>query len=367
MQTPLLGERTRRRLAFLINFTFWGLWILLLFAAGRMLIQTLLPFLLAFGVATALQRPVSLIQKRCRCSPAVTSTAVCIVALLVIGSGIFYGLWRGALWLLQFIRSEETLVVLQQWGETIARAVREWSHNITTILPPAAGDTIAAAIQKIVNIAAETIAAFSGNIVALTAQILPRFLLACVFFTLSLLFFTRDYDTVTAFLYRQIPPPQRASVKAAAQVLKDTCYSLVKVYCILGTITFALLLIGFFLLRISHPLLLALIISLVDALPILGVGAVLLPWAGIYLLIGNTPAAIGLLILYGIVTLTRNLLQPRIVSRKIGLPPLITLAAMYLGWRLSGFGGLITVPIIATVLLELQRQGHLYIFKENSR
>ena len=97
--------------------------------------------------------------------------------------------------------------------------------------------------------------------------------------------------------------------------------------------------------------------AFLDALPLLGTGAVLIPWSLISFLQENTPQALGLLGLYAVVTLTRSLLEPRFVGRQLGLDPLATLAALYIGYRLWGFGGMILSPLLAVAAAGMIGEG----------
>lgn len=121
-------------------------------------------------------------------------------------------------------------------------------------------------------------------------------------------------------------------------------------------LTFAELSIGFLILRIPYAILLGLAITLFDILPVLGTGGFLLPWAAILFLIKNTPLAVGILVLYLIITVVRNIMEPRLVGKQIGLHPLATLMAMFLGLKLVGIVGMFLFPIGLTVILGCKRK-----------
>ena len=126
----------------------------------------------------------------------------------------------------------------------------------------------------------------------------------------------------------------------------------------LSGMTLLLLAGGLLLLRIPNGLLWALAICLLDALPVLGTGAVLLPWSLISFLQGNTPRAIGLLGLYASITLIRSSLEPKLVGRQLGLDPLVTLMALYAGFKLWGLGGMILAPMLTVTALQLLPDNH---------
>lgn len=121
----------------------------------------------------------------------------------------------------------------------------------------------------------------------------------------------------------------------------------------LCAITWGIVSVGFFVLQIRHAPLWAALVAVVDAVPVLGTGTVLVPWAAVSLLQGQHLHAIGLLCIYGTAAITRTVLEPRLVGRHLGLDPLVTLAALYAGYRFWGFPGLLLTPILASAVKSL--------------
>lgn len=121
----------------------------------------------------------------------------------------------------------------------------------------------------------------------------------------------------------------------------------------LSGVTFTILLLGYLLLGVSYAPLWALVTAVVDALPVLGTGSVLLPWSLISLLQGNVAQAIGLVGIYVVVAVTRSVLEPRLLGKHLGLDPLVTLIALYVGYKLWGIGGMILSPLLAVTALQL--------------
>ena len=118
-------------------------------------------------------------------------------------------------------------------------------------------------------------------------------------------------------------------------------------------ITFSILCSGFFLLKVPMAPLAAAGVALVDAVPMLGTGTILIPWAVVRLLAGDRLQALGLIVIYGCAAMTRSLLEPRFLGQKLGLDPLVTLIAMYLGYRLGGIPGMIFSPMAAVLALRI--------------
>ena len=127
----------------------------------------------------------------------------------------------------------------------------------------------------------------------------------------------------------------------------DVAFSYLKAQFIIGSIIFTVLFAGFFYLGIRYSLLLAFFTAIIDAVPILGTGVVLIPMALFNFVMGNSTLGWGLLILYGIALLTRQLCEPKIIGQKLGIHPLLTLFALYCGMKLFGIVGLITGPVAA--------------------
>ena len=121
----------------------------------------------------------------------------------------------------------------------------------------------------------------------------------------------------------------------------------------LAGVTLGILLAGLLILRIPYALLWAFGISLVDIFPVLGTGTVLLPWGLICFLQGDRARAIGLVGIYVVISLTRSVLEPKLVGKHLGLDPLAALFALYAGYKLWGIGGMILAPMLAVAVVQL--------------
>lgn len=132
----------------------------------------------------------------------------------------------------------------------------------------------------------------------------------------------------------------------------------------LAVVTLSILLAGLMLLRIPHAPLLALGISLVDAFPVLGTGTILLPWSFLSFLQQDIPRALGIAGIYTVITITRSVLEPRLLGRHLGLDPLVTLISIYAGYKLMGIPGMILAPLAAVTVrqfLPAQAEGPKHI------
>ena len=135
--------------------------------------------------------------------------------------------------------------------------------------------------------------------------------------------------------------------------LKASVFGWAKAQAKLMSVTAIVLAAGFFILQVPYAPVWAVLIALIDALPVLGTGMVLVPWSLVCFLQGDSVRGIGLLGVYAAAALLRSVLEPRLVGKQLGLDPLVTLLAMYAGYRIFGFGGMILAPLLAVVLAQL--------------
>ena len=156
---------------------------------------------------------------------------------------------------------------------------------------------------------------------------------------------------------RQVPREWLRCLSDTLRRIRGALGSWLTAQCKLVGVSFVILFLGLVILRIPHALLWASAISLVDTLPVLGTGTVLLPWSLVCLLRADTARAVGLASTYLAVTLTRSMLEPKLLSRHLGLDPLATLVALYVGFRLWGIGGMILAPILTVITIQLTAEG----------
>lgn len=179
---------------------------------------------------------------------------------------------------------------------------------------------------------------------------LPEILLFIISFLLSAFYFCVDRDKISKFTEGIFPESLRAKIPLLKERAGIICSRYLKAYLLIMLITFGEIFLGLSVLRVSYAFLLAVIIAAIDVLPILGAGAVLIPWAIYSFAISDSRMGIGLLIIFAIVTVVRQIIEPRIVGKSIGLHPLAMLFSVYAGIKLLGFGGLILGPIVALII-----------------
>ena len=202
-----------------------------------------------------------------------------------------------------------------------------------------------------------------SGITVLTGQI-PAFLLAFAFTVMLSFFLSAQYDKVTGFLKKQLPAQAQKIAADIRVIIGDTVLKYLKAVLSLMVITFIELAAGLMLLGKQNAIPIAAGIAVFDALPFFGTGAIVIPWVIIEFVGANHSFAWGLLILYAIVTVVRSFIEPKIVGDRLGLNPIVSLVAIYLGYKVFGVLGMIAMPVFTQIILELHRKGSIKIFKE---
>lgn len=180
---------------------------------------------------------------------------------------------------------------------------------------------------------------------------LPSALVFAIVLILATYFISYDGVRIKSEIKKLVPEARIEHMNLVKQKLSDACGGYIKAQLILMLIVFCILFTGFLILRVDFALLLALVISIWDAIPFFGTGIILNPWALINLVQGKYFEAAGFFILYLIILLTRQFLEPRILSGQLGLHPLFTLMAIYIGLKSMGIIGMILGPIILIIVI----------------
>ncbi len=196
----------------------------------------------------------------------------------------------------------------------------------------------------------------SGDVISFiknAVAFIPKTLLNFAVIIIATYYFAIDRVKINCFFLSLFPRSVRRNLKKGKDALSETVGKYLHAYGLLFLITFGELLLAFLVLGIDYSFLLALLISIVDILPVLGTGTVLIPWALVMIFSGNYTLGTGLLIAYAVITVVRQVIEPKIIGKFIGISPLAALASMYIGLELMGIVGIFTFPIGAIILKRL--------------
>jgi len=361
------SAQAERRGAFLINLLYLLTWGAILLGAGWLLLGYLLPVTLAAVTAAGLQRPLRWLTARTRAPRGFLSVLLAVGAVGALAAAVGGFGWLVLRWVTDLLGNRQTVGEISRSLTRAAEVLQGKTEEWLARLSPSLRETLTAAFGSLFRgggpLGEWLGEAARGLLGFLTAR-LPRLLTDFLIWVMASVFFTVDYKGLAEFLHRQIPRHRRVMAADMKALCGETLGRMGKVYGLLMLITFGELTAGLWLLGVGHPAGVAAVIAVVDILPVLGVGTVLLPWAAVCFLVGTPGLGLGLLALYLVITLIRNLLEPRLVSGQTGLTPSVSLICLYLGWRLAGVAGLLLFPLGAELLIQLNRRGHLRLWRE---
>lgn len=219
-------------------------------------------------------------------------------------------------------------------------------------------NTIINNIQNVGTTIGSTVGTFIQNLFGNIPVILswfPNAATVLIFSLLATFFISKDWDKFSRFGNRILPEKAKSSSKTVIVDLQKALFGFLKAQLTLISITTVIILIGLLVLRVDYAITIALITGVVDIIPYLGTGAVFVPWIIYEVITGDIGLAVGLGVLYLLVIVQRQVMEPKILSSNIGIDPLATLIALFVGFKLIGFLGLIVGPVTLVIISTLYR------------
>ena len=352
--------KVEKKKKFIINTLFIAIICIIAFFVLKYALTSLLPFVIGLLGAVILQKPVNWLTEKTKIPRALWSIVMVVLLLTVIVGGVGLVGYRLYEELQQLIVSlSDTLPSL---SVTIASASKIIS-NILDRLP----DALVSSFQGATSSIAQSLIGYLSDIVTAFAKVaignLPNILIATVISIIACCFITNDYNKITKFVLRQFSEEHQAVIKKTKSLFMENIVKVLRGYLLIMVITYFELLLGFTLIKIPYAGIIALLIAVFDILPILGVGGVLIPWGIISIILGDTWLGIKMLILYAVITIIRNVIEPKIIGKQVGLPAFVTLLSMYVGLKLFGIIGLWCMPILLIIIVKLQEAGMINIWK----
>jgi len=220
-------------------------------------------------------------------------------------------------------------------------------------------------VNKMISSLGTSLAEFSKNIVSKTPQIATAAssaLLNVIICIISTTFLLTDFDLISNFIHKQMKPEHSEKLNQISSHLGKVLKKYILSYALIMFITFSEILIGLLIIRMPNAPLISAVVAIFDILPIVGSGMVLLPWAIITLILGNFGRGIGLLILWAVVVVVRQIIEPKIVGNHVGMHPLLTLFAMIAGNFVYGGIGILLVPVTLALIQSLNEDGVIALY-----
>lgn len=323
----------------------------LLFIYGLFTIGS--PFLLAALVAISIEPANVFLMHRMRLNRIAASTLTCTLFLLLIlllvyilGLQVFTQLveyWKNAPSYFSsandFIQqmSNQAEGLFDRLQPDVATSVQQFLYNLTSY------------VQSIINTVSSSFLSFAKGI--------PDMFIFLIVFCVAVYLFSFSLDTMRSSILSFFEEKSHSQVNEVIQSLKRSIFGFLSAQLILSISTYIVTLLGLLILGVSYPLAIALLVTVVDLLPILGVGSVLIPWAIYLLIVGNTYTSLGLVILFIVITVWRRVLEPKIIGDAVGIGALPALISMYIGFKLVGVIGFFIGPLVIIIYAAMRKAG----------
>ena len=380
-----MNPKVEKRRDFLINLLYLAAILGLAYVFFKYLFWMAAPFLLTFFFAMLLQRPLRWLDKKTeKKAHTFWSIALVILSVMIIIIPlvfIFIGIGNKISDFVSYLVGQ--LDDIPTFLATLEKEILDLMKHLPSGLYKTLSNTVTESFTKLIQggesatsaIDMDTIkSGLSTGISGMYSVVknIPSVLIGIVIGFVAWIFFTKDYDKVVRFIQRQMPKDKKNTLVEFKQVFYKTILTMFRAYGLIMCITFGELLLGFSILSMlgimknGYFALIAAGIAIFDILPVAGSGGILIPWAIVCLVTGNYKQAIGLIIIYVVITVIRQYIEPKIVGTSLGVNPIVTLMGLYFGLKLFGFIGMFVVPITIMTLKALNDNGRISIWKTSA-
>lgn len=381
-----MNPKVAKRRDFLIDLVYVMAIIGLVYVFFKYCFVIAAPFLLSFFFAVILQRPLGWLDKKTKnkmhsfwsivlvllCVAIILGPVISIIAALFreIGNFIsFLGEQLNDLPTFLVTLQNEILKAVKFLPDSIYTSV---SENITQFFGNLINDFDVSKLG--INMSSITSGLSNGiSGVYSVVKNIPSILISVVIGIIAWILFTKDYKKVVKFIKLQLPDKHKNLLSETKKIFSSTILKMCRAYGLIMFITFCENFLGLTILNLigvmknSYVFVIAICIAVFDILPVAGSGGILIPWALIALVSGNVGQCVGLLILYAVITVIRQYIEPKIVGDSLGVNPLVTLAGLYFGLKLFGFMGMFIVPICVMTLKAFNDAGRIHLYTPPER
>lgn len=302
-----------------------------------------LPFLLSYSIACLTTRPAIFLEKRLNIKRRYLRLIISLLSLALLFLAVFlFGKYSGV------TLFNEIENMLESGG--VERLIERIIAPIEAVLGDKMPDELESEIINAIKGLFSSVLSSLGGAVTSVVAFIPKMFLFLVITLISMVYFSLDLELVNKKIKSLLPSSLSEKLVKLREKFLSVGVKYVYSYLLIMTITFSVVFLGFLILKIRHGALLALIIAFCDIFPVIGVGTVLIPWAVIELIIGNTGRGAGLIILFVINELIRQFSEPKILGKNLNMHPIITLILIYALVSFFGVAGLMLIPIFTVII-----------------
>ena len=343
--------KTKAKAAFIIDTIFILFLAVLIYIFLKYIVFYIMPFIVSFLLVYILQKPMINLSNKLK----IKKSIITVISLVLIISMLIFLIYfigdKLLSFTLSFINNAENITHLTN---QVITYFTPFNSALSSFLPEDIN-----IFDNFLNSMGDLITNFAKIIIGLV----PSFIIGFVVSIVSAFFFSIYYDDMLFFIKKQLTERSIKIVVKLKEVINYSVFNLFKGYLILFFITFLEMFIGFTVLGLKNKLAIAIIVAMIDAFPVFGTGTILIPW-GIYQIINDDLIlGIGILILYVVSFVLRYFLEPKIIGKNMGINPLVSLISIFVGLKLFGIIGILTFPLIVSIIVVLNNKGLIKLWK----
>lgn len=315
---------------------------IVVFAFSKYVLPVIMPFILAAIAASLLRAPISFFEKRLKL-PKRLSALIVTLAFLLLLSALIFGAFA-----LVFRQGGALVLCIGDDIASLIRAVTMMAEDIGDVLLRF-GIEFDGAVPRIITEALERaaldITSSFTSFATKRASAVPSLMMFLIVFIISCFYFCADNEKITSTILTLLPKRVRRLAATAKKEFDAAVKKYITSYLLIFFLTFGELFLGFTLIGVGYAPLLSVITAVIDILPVFGTGTVIIPLAIARALLGDMKMCFSLMILYAVITIIRQIAEPRIIGGGMGLHPALSLFLMYVGLKIFGIIGMISFPI----------------------
>ncbi len=357
-----------KRKNFIISFIYLSIFVGLYYFVVKYALGYVFPFLVAAVLAVFLQKPIRAITKKLHVQ---VHGIISIILVLLLVVGIV-----GIVVLLGYILFNELKeffgYLFNRFSsiDDVLAMVEGTAMNLVSSLPRGFGATVGEYVTNFFDNLTNKSTDIDLSVLSTplsgawsVVKGIPSTVLSIVVTIISCVFMTAEYDTVRDMVLGMCTKETGEKLVNAKRTVTKGIGKLIKAYVTLMLITFSEVFLGLNLMKLigvyngGYIAIIAFVTCIVDIIPVLGTGTILIPWAVYSLITGKFGFAIGLLILYAVITVIRQIIEPKLVANQVGLPSIVTIMAMFLGGRVLGAFGILLLPLTVIVFKLMYDEG----------
>ncbi len=370
-------DKTQKRWSFIVNILYFGIIIAAFLLFMRYAFGIVAPFIFAFIIAAFLQKPLRFITGKVKKAPkGVVSALLSVLVFALILSLVAVVGARLVIIVKDYLSYfTERCATVGDFFEILK--VTYLDLELSKMLPQDANNAVLGAIDSLNEYIVngdflETLTSNISSFITPVTSVISRVPNAIIGFIVSIIatcFMTASFDEIKDFFVRQFSQENQEKIVRAKRIVISSVGKMFKAYASIIIITTAEIIIGLSILKLlkaydgTHIFLISLIIAVIDIVPVLGTGTVVLPWSLYSFVTGNIGMGIGLLVMYAMITVIRQVIEPKLVAGQVGISPVVTIMAMFIGVKIFGAIGIFLLPFIVIIINLLNKEGIIHLFK----